>query len=161
MDKDKVAPALGTIASGLYIATAVGSDGKPIGMLSSFVEQASFAPPMITIAVVPDRRLALALEAGSKLGLNVLGQSRGGALMKPFISSSEEDPFAKVELQENGHGIPQLSDALAFLVCELRGKLNAGDHHVYLCEVLDGEMPSTTEKKDEPMIRVRANGFSY
>ena len=160
MDKEKTAPALGKIASGLYIATTVDSDGNPIGMLSSFVEQAGFEPPMITIAIGPDRRLAQALVESGKLGLNVLGKANGGSLMKPFTSSTNEDPFAELTTLENQHGTPQLSGALAFLACELRNQMPAGDHTIYLCEVIDGELPPTPQK-DEPMIRVRANGFGY
>ena len=160
MDQEKVAPALGKIASGLYIATAADSGGNPVGMLCSFVEQAGFEPPMITIAIGPDRRLAKALVDGGKLGLNVLGKSNGGALLKPFVSSGDADPFAGLSLAQNQHGIPQLSGALAFLACELRNQMPAGDHTIYLCEVIDGGMP-VTQEKDEPMIRIRANGFGY
>lgn len=160
MDQDKVAPALGKIASGLYIATATESDGTAVGMLCSFVEQAGFDPPMITIAIAPDRRLAKALTNGSKLGINVLGKATGGALMKPFISSDNADPFSDVTLTANSHGIPQLSDALAFIACKLRDQMLAGDHSIYLCEVIDGEMPPN-DAKDEPMVRIRANGFGY
>ena len=158
MDKDKVAPALGKITSGLYIATST-HDGAPVGMLSSFVEHASFEPPMVTIAVAPDRILAKALEATGKIGLNVLGKKAGGELMKPFFGG-DGDPFAGLEVVENEHGLPQLSGALAFLACELRGKFPAGDHTLYLCEVIDGEMPERQEK-DEPMVRIRPNGFNY
>jgi flavin reductase (DIM6/NTAB) family NADH-FMN oxidoreductase RutF len=94
------------------------------------------------------------------LGLNVLGKSNGGALMKPFVSSGDADPFVGLALTQNHHGIPQLSDALAFLACELRNQMPAGDHTIYLCEVIDGGMP-VTQEKDEPMIRIRANGFGY
>ena len=160
MDQQKVAPALGKIASGLYIATALEPQGTPVGMLCSFVEQAGFEPPMITIAIAPDRRLAKALESGSKLGLNVLGKASGGSLMKPFISNSTEDPFTEIALNDNSHGVPHLSDALALLVCERRDMMDAGDHRIYLCEVIDGEMKPHSEK-DEPMVRIRSNGFGY
>ncbi|MGK0184952.1 MAG: flavin reductase (DIM6/NTAB) family NADH-FMN oxidoreductase RutF [Verrucomicrobiales bacterium] len=160
MDKEKVSPALGKIASGLFIATSTDAAGNRIGMLCSFVEQAGFEPPMLTIAIAPDRRLAQALVAGGKLGINVLGQTNGGALMKPFVSSGDGDPFVDLELKENAHGIPQLTNALAFLTCELKNQMPAGDHTIYLCEVIDGEMPANPEK-DQPMTRVRNNGFGY
>ena len=158
MDKDRVAPALGKVASGLYIGTCT-EDGSPIGMLSSFVGQVGFAPPMVTVAIAPERRLAKALEASGKLGLNILGNIGSGDLMKPFFGS-DGDPFKGLSLVENPHGVPQLSDALAFLACELRDKLPAGDHTVYLCEVIDGVMPER-EEKDEPMVRIRPNGLKY
>lgn len=160
MDREKVAPALGKIASGLYIATARDAGGEPVGMLCSFVEQAGFEPPMLTIAIAPDRRLARALEAGSLLGLNILGKAAGTTMMKAFAGSGTGDPFAGFALVENREGIPQLDGALAFLSCALRNTMPAGDHTIYLCEVIDGALHAGAAN-DEPMTRIRANGFGY
>lgn len=142
----------------MYIATST-HEGAPVGMLASFIEQAGFEPPMVTVAIAPDRIVAKALEAGGKLGINVLDKSSGNDLMKPFFGGGD-DPFANLSVIENEHGVPQLADALAFLVCQFREKLPAGDHTIYLCEVIDGEMPERAEK-DEPMVRIRPNGFKY
>ena len=158
MDKDRVGPALGQITSGLFIATAT-VDEEPIGMLCSFVEQASFQPPMVTIALTPDRRLVEAFTSDERklLGLNVLGIDNQG-LIGPFANPNNEDPFLDVPLVENAYHLPQLQHTLAFLVCEFRQEMIAGDHHVYLFEVLDGEL---MDADTEPVMRVRRNGFSY
>lgn len=158
MDKDRVGPALGQITSGLYIATAT-IDGEPSGMLCSFVEQASFQPPMVTIALSPDRRIveAFTMSEQKLIGLNVLS-SDNQPLIGPFANPNNEDPFSGVPLVENAYGLPQLERSMAFLVCEYRQEMIAGDHHVYLFEVLDGEL---TEEDAEPIMRVRRNGFSY
>ncbi len=156
MDKDKVAPALGKIPSGIYIATSILED-RPVGMLSSFVEQAGFDPPAITIAVQPGRILQAALEETGSLGLNILGDS-DHHLMKPFSSSDNENPFAEVPLTENDHGVPQLTEALAFLACKITGSVAAGDHIVYVAEVIDGILQ---DAEATPMVRIRKNGFGY
>ncbi|MEM7385953.1 MAG: flavin reductase family protein [Verrucomicrobiota bacterium] len=156
MDKEVVGPALGKISSGIYIATGK-LDGRPVGMLCSFVEQASFHPPLITIAIGPDRLLAKALQTDPALGLNVLGD-HNKALMGPFASSANENPFAEVDLKPNDHGLPQLVEALSFLRCEVRQCVEAGDHLLFLAEVLDGELQ---DDEEEPMIRFRRNGFQY
>ncbi len=158
MEKDRVAPALGQITSGLFIATATVGE-EPIGMLCSFVEQASFQPPMLTIALAPDRRLveAFTLDERKLLGLNILSTDNQG-LIGPFANPNNEDPFQGVPLVKNSYHLPQLERALAFLVCEYRQEMIAGDHHVYLFEVLDGEL---TDADAEPVMRVRRNGFTY
>ena len=53
--------ALGRIPSGLYVVGAV-HEGRHLGMLCSFVEQAGFEPPMISIALGTDRPMRQALE---------------------------------------------------------------------------------------------------
>jgi 3-hydroxy-9,10-secoandrosta-1,3,5(10)-triene-9,17-dione monooxygenase reductase component len=156
MDKDRIGPALGKIASGLYVATAV-VNGAPAGMLCSFVEQAGFAPPMISIAIAPGRPISPALEDGGVFGLHVLGRNNG-ALMKAFARGDNPGAFSEFPLVENEHGVPQFADALAFLVCKVAGRIEAGDHILHLAEVLDGALQAGDE---EPSIRVRANGFGY
>jgi flavin reductase (DIM6/NTAB) family NADH-FMN oxidoreductase RutF len=156
MDRDAVSPALGKLPSGLYIATAL-ADGVPVGMLASFIEQAGFEPPMVTVALGRERAVARALEAGSALGLNVLGES-DGALMKPFVKPGERSPFDGLEFDLDRGRAPRLAQALAFLHCELRGHVDAGDHRVYLCEVVSGVLQKS---EDKPMVRVRRDGFNY
>ncbi len=158
MDKDRVGPALGRISSGLYIATAT-VDKEPIGMLCSFVEQASFAPPMVTIALSPDRRVAQAAreKEGGLIGLNILS-TENNSIIGPFANPNNENPFKGLELVPNDYQLPQIEDALAFLICSFRQDIPAGDHHIYLFEVVDGDL---MDGDLEPMTRVRRNGFNY
>ena len=148
--------ALGRIPSGLYAVGAM-HEGRRIGMLCSFVEQAGFEPPMISIALGHDRPLRRILEHGGLFSLNILGVE-DKKLLAAFAAGREEDPFAAFTLVENGHGLPQLAEALAWLACRPRGSVGAGDHVVYVAEVLEGCLH---REGSEPMIRVRKNGFSY
>lgn len=151
-----IAPALGKVASGLYVAAAI-VDGQPVGMLCSFVEQAGFEPPMITLAIAPDRPLSAALIPGALFGLHILGKGNS-ALMKTFARGHSDEGFVNHAQVENRFGVPQFGEAWAFLVAQVKGHLPAGDHIVYLAEVLDGALQ---HEGDESMVRVRANGFKY
>ena len=148
--------ALGRIPSGLY-AVGAGPGGERIGMLCSFVEQAGFEPPMISIALGADRPLRQVLERGELFSVNILG-TEDKALLAAFAAAREEDPFAPFELIENGHGLPQLAGALAWLACRPTGSVVAGDHVVYVAEVVEGCLH---REVGEPMIRVRKNGLGY
>ena len=156
MDKSIVGPALGKIPSGLYIATSH-IDGVAVGMLASFIEQAAFEPPTITIAMQPGRLVHKAVEETRLIGINILSEDNG-ALMKPFAQGSNPEPFADLSLLPNEHRLPQLTDALAFLGCKVTGKLPAGDHIVYTAEVLDGILQN---EEGRPMVRIRRDGFGY
>lgn len=148
--------ALGRIPSGLY-AVGVVHEGRRIGMLCSFVEQAGFEPPMISIALGADRPLRPVLERGELFSVNILG-TEDKKLLAAFAAARDEDPFAAFTLVENGHGLPQLADALAWLACRPCGSVAAGDHVVYVAEVVEGCLH---REVGEPMIRVRKNGLSY
>ena len=56
MNIERIGAALGKIPSGVFIATST-HDGEEIGMLASFVEQAGFNPPTITVAIGVDLSL--------------------------------------------------------------------------------------------------------
>ena len=128
--------------------------GPPVGMLASFIEQAGFEPPMVTVALGADRAVAKAIEAGSPLGINVIGES-GGGLMKPFTKGGDGSPFDETEFRVDPGEAPRLAGALAYLCCQLRGQIDAGDHRVYLCEVTGGEL---LDGEDKPMVRAGGTG---
>ena len=148
--------ALGKIPSGLFAAGAM-LDGRRIGMLCSFVEQAGFEPPMVSVSLGKDRPLLEVLSRGGLFSLNILGKD-DKELLAAFASGREEDPFAAFPLLENGHGLPQLAGALAWMACRAGGSVTAGDHVVFVAEVIDGCLH---REAGEPMIRVRKNGFGY
>ena len=148
--------ALGRIPSGLYAVGAL-HEGRRVGMLCSFIEQAGFEPPMISIALGKDRPLRDTVERGALFSVNILG-AEDKKILSAFASGREDDPFAAFTLVENGHGLPQLADALAWMACRARGSVPAGDHVVYVAEVVEGCLH---REGAEPMIRVRKNGFAY
>ena len=155
--RDRIAPALGKITSGLYIATSR-LDGAPLGMLCSFVEQAGFEPPMISVAIGRGRPMAASFEGDGLFGLHVLSKENNG-LLKSFARGDNPEAFRTHEVVENTFGVPQFAEAWVFLACKVAGKVAAGDHTLYVAEVLDGAL-----QKDgalEPMIRLRRDGFGY
>ena len=69
-------------------------------MVASWVSQASFNPPGITVAVAKDRAVEALLHKGDRFALNVLAEGRETALMKQFLQPFEPgaDRFAGLEL---------------------------------------------------------------
>ena len=126
-------------------------------MLCSFVEQCSFNPPMISVAVAKERPILQALDGHGLFGLHGLGK-RNTELMKAFLHSTDSDPFLTHPVEENLFGIPQLSGAWTFLACKVAGKMVTGDHILYFAEVFEGLVQ---HEGDEAMVRIRSNGFDY
>lgn len=153
---NRLAPALGKITSGIYITTAM-VGGVPVGMLASFIEQAGFDPPMLTMAVGKGRPLLEGMKEDAAFGIHVVSE-KNGALVKSFSKPDGGDPFEAHELVGHPLGVPRLAEAMAFLDCRVRQSMDAGDHVVVLAEVVDGEL---SHKDVKPMVRIRQNGFSY
>ena len=62
--------ALGRVPSGLFILTVRGDDGRATGMLASWVQQAGFEPPMVSVALHKDRYVADWVRAAGRFVLN-------------------------------------------------------------------------------------------
>jgi flavin reductase (DIM6/NTAB) family NADH-FMN oxidoreductase RutF len=153
-----LAPALGRIPSGLYILT-VDFGGKTTGMLASWVQQAGFEPPMVTVAIRRDRHVADWVAAAGRFALSQLAVG-SKALIRHFGRGfpPEADAFAGLELRHDARGGPVLAGAMAYLDAEVAGELAGGDHRIFLARIIAGALLQT---EAEPLCHVRANGFHY
>jgi len=124
-----VEQAVGRIVGSLCVVTTKHGDISS-AMLASWVSQATFNPPGITVAVAKDRAIESMLHSGDKLVLNVLAEGR--QLRKHFMKSFApgEDRFANVATETADNGCPILTDALAYLECTVNNRMEAGDHWI-------------------------------
>ena len=99
-------------------------------MLASWVQQAGFDPPMLTVAVRRDRYVADWVAGSGRFTLNQLaaGSKR---LIRHFGRGFEPDApaFEGVALRDDAAPSgPVLAGALAYLDAEVAGELDGGDH---------------------------------
>jgi 3-hydroxy-9,10-secoandrosta-1,3,5(10)-triene-9,17-dione monooxygenase reductase component len=155
--RESLGQALGMIPSGIFVVTAVRGAVRS-AYVGSWIQQAAFEPPAITIAMNKQRPLLSLLELGCGIGVNILGR-RQAPLYARFETgfSLEEDPFSGVATQTVVTGVPLLCEAFAYLDCRVRMLIDAGDHMVVLAEVLAGGM----QQSGEPMTYTRQSGFTY
>ncbi|NET55614.1 MAG: MBL fold metallo-hydrolase [Symploca sp. SIO2E6] len=137
-DLDK---ALGRISTGLYIITAQKSDLKS-AMLASWVTQASFQPLGLTIAVAKDRAIESLMQVSDRFVLNILEEGNYQGLMKHFLKRFKPgaDRFAGVKTQLAANGSPILTDALAYLECQVVSRMECSDHWVVYATVDTGRI---------------------
>jgi flavin reductase (DIM6/NTAB) family NADH-FMN oxidoreductase RutF len=152
-----LARALGRLPSGLYICTTE-LDGRPVGFLCSFVQQASLSPPMVTVAIGRDRPILGGLRRGGAFGLSVLDESSRRS-MSAFARRlpDGESPFDRVAWTRTPTGVPVLTEALAWLECRTVGDQPAGDHVLLIAEVVAGELL----RDGEPLTHLRRDGLGY
>lgn len=137
-DLDK---ALGRISGGLYIITAKRGDVSS-AMLASWVSQASFKPIGLSIAVAKDRAIESLMQVGDRFVLNVLEENNYQTLMRHFLKrfAPGADRFAGVRTQPAENGAPILTDALAYMECEVISRMDCGDHWVVYSNVYEGRV---------------------
>lgn len=154
-----LARALGRVPSGLYILT-VRHDGRATGMLASWVQQAGFEPPALTVAVAGRRFVADWVAASGRFTLSQLGVG-SKTLMRHFARGFDPaaDAFEGVDLRDGGDtAAPVLAGAVGYLDAEVMGEMASGDHRIFLARVASGGL---LDPAAEPFLHVRANGLHY
>ncbi len=136
-----VEQAVGRIIGSLCVLTAK-QDDISSAMLASWVSQASFSPPGLTIAVAKDRAVESLTHSGNKFVLNILREGNHLGLMKHFLKpfGPGQDRFADVASQEAENGSPVLTDALAYLECSVQNRMESGDHWLVYATVDNGKL---------------------
>jgi flavorubredoxin/flavin reductase (DIM6/NTAB) family NADH-FMN oxidoreductase RutF len=134
-----VEQAVGRIIGSLCVVTAK-QGGVSSGMLASWVSQASFNPPGLTIAVAKDRAMEPLTHSGNQFVVNILAE--GKELRKHFMKSFTpgQDRFAGIETEEASNGCPILSGALSYLECSVQTRMEAGDHWLVYASVDNGKV---------------------
>ncbi len=142
-DLDK---ALGRLSGGLYVVTASQGEGESLrrsAMVASWVSQASFTPPGISVAVAKDRAIEALMQVGDRFVLNILRADNHQQLLRHFLKRFPPgaDRFAGVHvLEEEAEGGPVLGDALAYLGCRVDQRLEGPDHWIIYAVVEQGNV---------------------
>ncbi len=156
--------AMGRISGGLYVVTA--SQGKDNekrqgAMIASWVSQASFNPPGLTIAVAKDRAIESLMQVGDRFVLNVLEEDKYQKLFRQFLKRFPPgaDRFKGIDLiEEAAKGGPVLVDALAYLDCVVDKRLETTDHWITYALVEHGNISNINAKT---AVHHRKVGTSY
>jgi flavorubredoxin/flavin reductase (DIM6/NTAB) family NADH-FMN oxidoreductase RutF len=128
-DVDRTAKAVGRLVGSMCIVTTKKAEVSG-AMLASWVSQATFNPPGLTVAVAKERAIESLLFKGNSFVLNVLPEGQHLSLMKHFLKpfAPGEDRFEGVTTETAENGSPILSDALAYVECQVANRMECGDH---------------------------------
>jgi flavin reductase (DIM6/NTAB) family NADH-FMN oxidoreductase RutF len=127
-------------------------------MLASWVQQCSFQPPLITVAIKRGREVLSWLTVGSTFILNILDASQTDMIVHFGRGFALNEPaFAGLEIDRPEGGAPVLSEALAYLECRVTGSCPAGDHDLLIAQVVRGRVLG----EGQPMVHIRKSGIHY
>jgi len=152
--------ATGRIIGSLCVLTARDGDAQG-AMLASWVSQASFDPPGLTVAVKKDRAIESLLPVGSKFVLNVLAEGRDRKIMREMVKqfAPGEDRFQNVNVEESElSGAMIFMDSAAYLECTVSQRMEAGDHWLVYATISDGKVLDETTNS---AVHFRKVGTNY
>ncbi|MEU7019982.1 flavin reductase family protein [Streptomyces sp. NPDC046203] len=143
---ERFTEAMSRLVTGVAVATARRSDGRPIGMLVSSLCSYSVRPPSVLMAVADGSRTGreLCARPGMDFGVHLLGAD-DEALARVFAGGAD-DKFADVLWEWEGD-VPRLLGVSGYLRCRVAAAFPHGDH-----TALVGEVSSCAPGEGQPLV---------
>ncbi len=157
---DVKATAVGHIPSGLFIVAVQDPESKSIdGYLASFVQQVSFNPLLVALAIKPGRPAYDLIKKGHKFAINIVGD-HDKTFLKHFWKGYDpnSNPFAEIPFEIGGQGGVILKQSKSAVECVLKTSSQPGDHEIVIAEVLSSHIQNEEAK---PMVHIRKSGADY
>jgi flavin reductase (DIM6/NTAB) family NADH-FMN oxidoreductase RutF len=128
---------MGHFATGVTIITAMDGD-EPVGLTAQSFTSLSLDPPLVLVCVVSGTAAADMIEQNRSFAVNILG-SHQEPLSRYF--SWKDRPRGAAAFTEIPHhtaitGCPLIRGAAAYLDCRLADTHEAGDHVIFIGEVV-------------------------
>ena len=146
LDGGTLRRAFGRFATGVTVLTLGGSD--PHGMTANSFASVSLEPPLVLLCIGHQAVMHRRLTPGTEFGVSVLG-SHQEHLARHFADGSRPRGPAEFEFAQclpgPTCGVPLISGALAGFECRLRQTHSAGDHTIFVAEVLSVQWQDTAE----------------
>ena len=137
MDQHLKKQVLRTFTYGLY-AVSCANEGEVNIFTANWLTQVSFDPPLIALSVENISKSLPMILHSQKCTINILrsgDRELAGKLGKSALQ--HPDKLANISFHPDLNGSPILDDALAWVACDIRNTVEAGDSTVIIAEVID------------------------
>lgn len=132
--------ALGQMTYGIYVLTTR-VDDTINGMIASWATQVSYEPPLIMVAIHPNRFSHGLVEKSHAFALHILHRSQKD-MLGIFKGPDPEKKFSTIPWKSGETGVPILKDCIAWLELTVRERYSPGNHTLFVGEVIAGNTVS-------------------
>ena len=139
IDDSEFRRVMGHFPTGVTVVTSVHGDGTPCGLTVNAFSSLSLEPPLVLVCVEQAADSFHCIEQAGVFAVNILEEGRGESLSRRFSTWGVGDKFRGVAFRSERTGSPILEAALAWVDCKVTQTLMAGDHAVFIGEVLEGD----------------------
>ena len=129
---------MGRFATGVTVVTTRYQNGEITGMTANAVMSLSLDPPLVVVSVDKTATMHEALSDGQCYAINILARDQEH-LSNRFATPGPKD-FSDIDLKDGETGAPILSGTLGYLDCRLVNALAAGDHDMFVGEIVAGDL---------------------
>lgn len=128
-------------------------------MTHNWAMQVATRPKLLAISVRKDALTHELVCGGRAFSLSFL-RREDRALARTFTKPAvegQDGALSGVAVASTSTGVPVLAQAAAWLECEVRHELDAGDHTLFVGEVVDCSVPD----ESAPVLRVEDTRLNY
>lgn len=138
MDPEGFKEILANFATGITVVTMEG-EGRYHGITISSFTSVSLLPPLILVCIDQHARSHGWISETQRFAVSFLNEEQG-FLADRFAgrAPAPQERFQDVEHHLLPDGLPVLSDSLGWLSCRVTEAVRAGDHTIFVAEVVDG-----------------------
>jgi flavin reductase (DIM6/NTAB) family NADH-FMN oxidoreductase RutF len=126
--------------SGLYVLGSTDGGERRNGMTMNWATQVSSAPKLLAVAIETAAFTHELVTTGRVFSLNLI-EREDRAIVRKFTKPVDVDLDAKTlngfPYVEKVTGAPVLAQSVAYLDCEVRERVEAGNHTFFVGEVVD------------------------
>ncbi len=122
------------MAYGIYVLTTRFEDIIN-GMIVSWVTQVSYEPPLVQVAVHPNRYTHDLLMKSRHFALHILDNTQK-AFVNRFMGPNSQTKFENISWNDGITGCPVLSDCIGAMECRIIEHLTPGNHSLFIGEVV-------------------------
>jgi flavin reductase (DIM6/NTAB) family NADH-FMN oxidoreductase RutF len=129
---------VGSFATGITVVTTRGEE-HAYGMTANAFSSVSLDPPLVLVCVMTNSEGRQHIESNGCFAVNVL-HAEQEPLSRYFASRDRPrglDAFREVPHRVSVTGSPILDGAIAYLDCRLHANHDAGDHQIFIGEVME------------------------
>ena len=137
MDEDAKRTVLRRVPYGMFVMTST-AGGRPAASTLTWISQCSFHPPLLMMGVQSNSLTRAAVEESGAVAVNFLSEGQQEIAERFFRPPAEENGRLHGLRYEAGPstGAPLFVDLPAWIEARVVGKIDRGDHTVYVCEVV-------------------------
>ncbi len=136
---EKVWPqTFGKLTHGIYVLTTFHKI-EINGMIASWVSQVSYEPPLVMVAIHPNRYSHHLIEQSNCFALHVLARNQT-ELIERFKTNVPTDKFDSIHWYRGKTDCPILKECVAYIECKVMEKYRPGNHTLFIGEVQDAQI---------------------
>jgi flavin reductase (DIM6/NTAB) family NADH-FMN oxidoreductase RutF len=129
---------VGSFATGVTVVTTYGEE-HGYGMTANAFSSVSQDPPLVLVCVMSQSEGSEHIQRNRCFTVNVL-RAEQEPLSRYFASRDRprgRDAFSEIPHRIGASGSPVLEGAIGYLDCRLQAEYGAGDHQIFIGEVLE------------------------